>query len=171
MIRRPVSKSCYPILLHLRPLSFILSILLGFLAKSWYLLGYLTLATRMDLPSKSNPISFSSVPWHFRTSHLIAEPLEISRGLLGNSEMLKASCVWRMTGHLRGWNEAQIIKPEMGWHESFRVQAPQEQNDWSMNHLLTSDSLPTPVPPPLFKINHKQLILNNSVVCALLVPY
>lgn len=56
-------------------------------------------------------------------------------------------------------------------HESFWVQAPQEQNDWSMNHLLTSESLPTSIPPTLFKINHKQLILNNSVVCVLLMPY
>lgn len=55
-------------------------------------------------------------------------------------------------------------------HESFRVYAPQEQNDYSMNHLLTSDSLSTSMPPPLSKINHKQLILNNSVVCAPLAP-
>ena len=176
MLPRPVSRNSYTMLHRIIPLSFFLF----FLKHPTRLLSKILMCVGASDPGchdrlvkqvQSNSIFlysiafwnfspyfwaityFQGAPWKFRDAEKLAE--------YGGR--------WDILGGIKLGTDNRAR--DGAKHESFRVQAPQERNDWSMNHLLTSGFLPTSIPPMSFKINHKQLILNNSVVCILLVLY
>lgn len=147
-----------------------LTFLLGFFAKSSFSIGMSDPDYQVGLVKQdqsNSPFLYSSAFQNFSSYCRMIGDSHRAPWNFRDAKPIQEGGRWSVFGDdMRHSNNAR----DGANHDSSVVQAPQEQNDWGMNHLLTSKSVPTKSHPHCLGLITSN-ILNNSVVCVLLVQY